>query len=208
MPDSIETAWRLLLELAEAILIPDWGDLIDLIPLGLLGVVVLVGTLIVRRWVRYAAVRPIPVQGSRGRDGVPWSPRAAIRLLAAVPVGTLLAVAALVLFAAPADGVPRLSPIGYALLLTGIAMALGGVAAAVRAWEGQADTAARPRLRSRGSAAARLAAVAPGLAAVPAPIRPQSAWARRWPRPGDRAGRSVRRGRGRSGPGRGTGNDR
>lgn len=171
MPESVETAWRLLLELAEAILVPDWGDWIDAIPLGLLGVVVLVGTLVVRRWVRYAAVRPIPVRAPRGREGVPLSPRAAILPLAAVPVGALLAVAALVFLSDPTDGVPSLPPIGYALLLAGIATALGGVAAAVLAWEAQADTAARPRIRSRGSASARLAAVAPPLAAAPAPIR-------------------------------------
>lgn len=164
MPESVQLAWGLLLQLLEAIVTPNWGDLVAMIPLGLLGLVVLVGVRLGRDWFRYAAARPMPVRASVARvDGGGRSLRVVARPLAAVPVGALLAVLALVLGATTRDGVPSLTPVGYLPLIAGIAVALGGVAAAVRTWEGPSGPAPGVRVIRRPSMAA--------YARLPTPVR-------------------------------------
>lgn len=178
-----------ILELSERILVPDWADLIALVPLGVVGLVLLVMGLLARTWLRFLLEGPerpwVPV-----RRPEPARPAAAPaagwrdirRGLGLVLVGAVVMAVALTVLPARDGGVPLAGP-DLVILLGGIVIALAGAASAIVAYD-RADRSADARLAGEapapGPRSARrpitpvgiLRAVARVLGRVPRPARP------------------------------------
>jgi hypothetical protein len=176
MPDGFDP-----LDILRWLLVPDWGELIGLLPLAIAALVGLAGLGLARAWLAYLSSRPLLPAIER-----PTSPPAPLRrrlerALALATAGAATVAVAVVVLPSRVDGLAQPGP-DLLVLTGGILLALAGVALAVLELE-TADAAAQD-----GSRAPRTAAELIGrwliasrrsfalpvrlLAQVPRPVRP------------------------------------
>lgn len=116
--------WTFFLDLAARVVMPDWGGLVQLLPLPLLALAVLWVLHLVARW---SALAPGGGSGVAGRRiGLwPWL----------IPVGVLITVAGLLVPSSPDEQTGDPSLVNLPILLVGLAFSLFAVAATIRQWE-------------------------------------------------------------------------
>ncbi|MEK6719065.1 MAG: hypothetical protein AABZ33_00185 [Chloroflexota bacterium] len=132
MGETIQDIRAALLSILESILVPDWGAVVALIPLVLLGAIILGLGSIARRWLEYYLTQPVPPRPvSREPADLHTELR---RRVALIPVGAILVVLAISVLPTRIRGIPQVGP-DMLVLVAGIVVALVGTGHAVRAAE-------------------------------------------------------------------------
>lgn len=137
VPEVTRDPWSALLDWMAQLLIPDWGALVGLLPVGIMLIVLVWLAFIGRTWLHVWSderARLGPHSRHHGGSHQWLSPPAAVRPLGLIPIGTLVAAAGLL--TAPEGAVAHVP-----LLLVGLAISLGAVGAAMVEWE-RSDSAA------------------------------------------------------------------
>lgn len=131
---ALDSFWTGVLSLLTPLVTPDWGKLIGLIPLLLLGLVLLFIALQARAWMRMG--QTMPKRGPKGRPA-PLMPKI-LGHLGVMAIGVVTVIIAFVAGAAGGwDGAT--SPAGllvnFPLLILGLGLIIGALGNGIRLWE-------------------------------------------------------------------------
>lgn len=149
---ALDSFWSGVLSLLTPLVTPDWGKLIGLIPLLLLGLVLLFLALQARAWMRMSASQPVRGPKGRPRD---FRPILAGHLIVMV-LGTVTVIAAFIAGSQDPSWTGATSPVGllvyFPLLLLGLALVIGAAGSLIRIWDRNGRTDLEPDLIDRANA--------------------------------------------------------